>query len=199
MEPVDPNAIVSPLWIELILWPERFYRKFVRSGIELHADLMGKHAYREFPRYFQGSKSARSFESLKIGETASATADLTHAKLLYFARSSDDWNPIHFNEAFAAKTRFKRPIAHGLLVGSFVSALLSNELPGRGTVYESQNFSFKAPVYIGDKITTTVKITKLEAERQRVTLWTEARNQDGVIVSEGEAVVRMMNQEKNRL
>ncbi len=190
----SPGAedLVASAWAAFWGFPQLLGREFGRAAIELHADLVGKVAYRTFPPYFQDSRPARPFNILRIGDTASSLTEIKPELLLYFARASDDWNVLHFSEAHAAGTRFKRPIAHGMLVGSFVSALLSKELPGAGTLYESQSFLFKAPVFIGDRITTRVTVTGLDAEKRRVTLSVEARNQDMVVVLGGEAVVRLM-------
>ena len=172
--------------------PQKLAKQFMRVGIELHSDLAGKVAYKTIPPYFQDSRPGRQFHTLHKGDSASSETKIRPELLLYFARASGDWNVLHFSETHASNTRFKHPIAHGMLVSSFVSALLSGELPGAGTLYESQSFSFKAPVFIGDTITTRVTVVDLDAEKRQVTLSAEARNQDGVMVLRGESVVRLM-------
>jgi 3-hydroxybutyryl-CoA dehydratase len=68
-----------------------------------------------------------------------------------FAHAVDDFNPIHFDEEYASKTRFKRPIAHGALLGGLVSGMLV-ETFGEGTIYVSTNLNFLNPVYVGDMV-----------------------------------------------
>ena len=172
--------------------PRNFARQIMRIGIEMHSNLAGKVAYKTFPPYFQESRPGRPFHTLHKGDSASSETEIRPEHLLYFTRASGDWNVLHFSETDAANTRFKHPIAHGMLVSSFVSALLSGELPGAGTLYESQSFSFKAPVFIGDTITTRVTVINLDAGKRQVTLSAEARNQDGVTVLCGESLVRLM-------
>src|SRR5947207_14142491 len=124
---------------------------------------------------------------LEIGSTATRSKTITGEDIEAFARLTGDTNPVHLDEAYAATTRFGKRIAHGMLTASLISALLANDLPGPGTVYLNQTLTFKAPVYIGNKITATVELTNY---RNRIaTFKTTVHNQDGVLVLEGEAVV----------
>ena len=125
----------------------------------------------------------------KEGQSASLTRTVTAADVEAFAMISGDENPVHLDEAFAANTRFKRRIAHGMLPVSYISAVLGAHFPGPGTIYLSQNVSFLAPVYLGDTVTATVTVSKFRAEKGVLTLLTECWNQDGVKVVDGQAVV----------
>lgn len=127
--------------------------------------------------------------SLKVGDSASRTKTITDADVQDFARASGDYNPVHLDEAYAATTRFGKRIAHGMLTGSLISAVLGNDLPGHGSIYLGQEFRFKAPVFIGDTITATVEVTAYREDKRITTLKTTCTNQDGVVVLEGEAVV----------
>jgi 3-hydroxybutyryl-CoA dehydratase len=127
--------------------------------------------------------------SLKVGDSASRTKTITDADVQDFARASGDTNPVHLDEDYAATTRFGRRIAHGMLTGSLISAVLGNDLPGNGSIYLGQEFKFKAPVFIGDTITATVEVTAYREEKRIATLKTTCTNQEGVVVLEGEAVV----------
>ena len=104
-------------------------------------------------------------------------------------RFSGDHNPVHLDEAYAAKTRFGHPIAHGMLVAGLISAVLGTELPGPGSIYLSQTLHFRAPVYIGDQVTATVEVVAIRPDKPIVTMKTVCTNQSGQIVLEGEAVL----------
>ncbi len=119
--------------------------------------------------------------SVSVGDRAETTVTVTEERLEHFAEATGDRNPIHFDEAYAATTRFGGRIAHGLLVGGVISALLANELPGPGTVYLAQELSFKAPVRIGDDVRCEVEVTDV-GERGRVTLATRAWVGDTLVV-----------------
>lgn len=127
--------------------------------------------------------------SLELGDKASRTTTITDEMIHTFADLTGDANPVHLDDAYAAGTRFKRRIAHGMIAAGLISALLANDLPGPGTVYLSQTLQFKAPVYPGDTITTMVEVKAVRPDKPIVTLGTVCRNQESVVVLEGEAVV----------
>ena len=76
-----------------------------------------------------------------------------------------------------------------MLGASLISAVLANELPGRGTVYLSQTLKFTAPVFLGDTVTARVSVKHVREDKPVVTLETVCLNQRGERVVEGEAVV----------
>ena len=123
------------------------------------------------------------------GDKASRTTTITDAMIRTFANLTGDTNPVHLDDAYAAGTRFGRRIAHGMIAAGLISAALANDLPGPGTVYLSQTLQFRAPVYPGDTLTTTVEVRAVRPDKPIVTLGTICRNQDEVVVLEGEAVV----------
>jgi acyl dehydratase len=57
---------------------------------------------------------------------------VTEERIRQFAEASDDFNPLHVDEAFASKTAYRGRIAHGLLSASFGSTVIGTILPGRG-------------------------------------------------------------------
>jgi len=127
--------------------------------------------------------------SLNTGEKATRTTTITDEMIRLFADLSGDNNPVHLDDAYARTTRFGRRIAHGMIAAGLISAALANDLPGPGTVYLSQTLQFKAPVFPGDIITTTVEVKSVRPDKPIVTLATFCKNQDGKVVLEGEAVV----------
>lgn len=126
---------------------------------------------------------------LKIGDTASRTKQITGADIADFARATNDTNPIHLDDDYAASTPFGRRIAHGMLTASIISAVLANELPGPGTIYLGQDLKFKAPVFVDDTVTATVELTAYREDKRIATFRTTCVNQEGTLVIEGEAVV----------
>lgn len=127
--------------------------------------------------------------SLQPGDKASRTTTITDEMIRAFADLTGDANPVHLDDAYAAGTRFGRRIAHGMIAAGLISAALANDLPGPGTVYLSQTLQFKAPVFPGDAITTTVEVKSVRPDKPIVTLNTVCINQDNKVVLEGEAVV----------
>ncbi len=129
--------------------------------------------------------------SLNPGDKASRTTIITDEMIRAFAGLTGDTNPVHLDDAYAMGTRFGRRIAHGMIAAGLISATLANDLPGPGTVYLSQTLQFKAPVYPGDTITTTVEVKSVRPDKPIVILGTTCTNQSNVVVLDGEAVVLM--------
>lgn len=127
--------------------------------------------------------------TLQPGDKASRITPITDEMIRLFADLTGDTNPVHLDDSYAAGTRFGRRIAHGMIAAGLISAALANDLPGPGTVYLSQTLQFKAPVYPGDTITTTVEVKAVRPDKPIVTLITVCRNQNDKVVLEGEAVV----------
>jgi acyl dehydratase len=126
---------------------------------------------------------------LKVGDAAEVSKTITEEDVLAFAGLTGDRNPVHLDEEYAKSTRFGRRIAHGMLGASLISAVLANELPGRGTVYLSQTLRFTAPVFLGDTVTARVVVKAVREDKPVVTLETVCTNERGERVVEGEAVV----------
>ncbi len=125
----------------------------------------------------------------QIGANASLTKTFSDDDVITFAEISGDHNPVHVDDEFAASTRFERRIVHGMLTAGMISAVLGMQLPGPGSIYLKQELNFRAPVFIGDTITATVTITKAREDKPIITLATVCKNQDGVDVIEGEAIL----------
>lgn len=102
-----------------------------------------------------------------------------------------DTNPLHLDEDYAKNTIFKGKIVHGILGAGLISGVIGTKLPGKGAIYLSQNLKFLAPVRIGDTIRAEVKVIDLDKEKRKVGLKTICTNQEGVIVIDGEAKVKL--------
>jgi 3-hydroxybutyryl-CoA dehydratase len=128
------------------------------------------------------------FEDLAVGMEASYAKKITNEDVLAFADLSGDTNPVHLSDAFAAGTIFKKRIAHGFLTGALFSTVLGTKLPGPGCIYLSQSLKFRAPVYIGDEVVATCKVTGLDPDKGRAMLACDCQV-NGKPVLEGEAVM----------
>lgn len=124
-----------------------------------------------------------------VGSSATIKKIFTEEDLKSYADASGDFNPANLDAEYASKTKFKRPIVHGMLVSGLISSILGTRLPGEGTIYLNQTLSFRAPVYPGDEITTKVEVLKIREDKPVITLSTNCVNQKNEMVIEGEAVV----------
>ena len=108
-----------------------------------------------------------------IGAQATLSRVITEHDIVLFAEVSGDKNPLHLDAAYAEQSLFGKRIAHGFLIGSLISAVLGNVLPGPGSIYLGQTLRFLAPIHIGDEVTVLVKVVAVREEKRIVTLHTE--------------------------
>ncbi len=128
-------------------------------------------------------------KTMKIGDYREYQRVITQADVEQFGTVSGDLNPAHFDEAYTQKTIFKRPIVHGMLVGSLFSKIFGMEFPGEGTIYCSQNLIFLKPVYPGVMLRVKVTIKSINLEKNRVVFTTEIFNQEDQCALTGEAML----------
>lgn len=129
--------------------------------------------------------AGKKIEAIKVGDSAQISTTITETIINDFAKATGDYNPIHLDQAYAEKTRFKGRIAHGALSIGYISSVLANLLPGSGSIYLSQEAKFLAPVRIGDIITAKVEVLELIPEKNRVKVKTTCTNQKGEVVVDG--------------
>jgi len=129
-------------------------------------------------------------EELHVGMAAEKIIPVTEERIQQFAEASDDFNPVHMDEAFASKTAYRGRIAHGLLTASFGSAVVGTILPGAGAIYIAQTLGFHRPVRIGDDVMVRVSVVAVDPESARVELACEGFV-EGQLVMDGVATVRV--------
>lgn len=124
---------------------------------------------------------------LKVGQKATRSMTVTAGHVKAFAEITGDYNPLHFDEAFAAGTKFGKLVVQGGITSGLLNALVAMELPGPGTVFMSQSFKYTAPVYIGDTITAEGEVLSVHETKPVTQMRFTIRRQDGEVVFEGEA------------
>ena len=124
---------------------------------------------------------------LDVGQKASRTMQVTAEHVRAYAEITGDYNPLHFDDSFAARTKFGRLVAQGGLTTGLLHALVAMDMPGPGTVFLSQNWKFTAPVYIGDTITAEAEVLSVHATKPVCQLRIVIQRDGGETVLEGEA------------
>jgi acyl dehydratase len=132
---------------------------------------------------------------LRVGQTAEREKTVTDADLRAYADITGDENPLHFDDVFAAGTRFGRRVAQGGIAAGLFNALVAMDLPGPGTVFMSQTLSYHAPVYVNDTVTARVEVMSLKADKPVCQIKFEVRNSEGVVVLDGEGWTYTMRPE----
>ena len=125
--------------------------------------------------------------SVAVGQHAERSLQITEAHVRLYGEITGDHNPLHFDAAFAATTKFGRLVVQGGLTTGLLHALVATDLPGPGSVFLSQNWRFTAPVYIGDTITARVEVVSVHPSKPVTQLAIRVHRDDGQAVLEGEA------------
>ena len=125
----------------------------------------------------------------EAGESASRELMVTAEMVRAYAEITGDYNPLHFDEEFAAATRFGRLMAQGGIATGLLHALVAMDLPGPGSVFTRQRWEFPRPVYIGDTIRAEGTVVSGNERRRLYEMAFVVRNQAGEAVLQGEATV----------
>ncbi len=136
------------------------------------------------------------FEEIKIGNMAELTHKITENDVQIFSELTGDDNPLHMDAEYAKKTSFRKRVAHGMLTASFISTVIGTRLPGKGSLWISQNIKFLLPVRIDDTIRVTAYVKHKSIANRVVTLDLTIINQNKQKVIEGEAKVKMLKEKK---
>ncbi len=128
---------------------------------------------------------------ITVGRKASLSKKITAQDIELFAKVTGDTNPLHLDEAFAKRTRFKKRVCHGMLSAGLISAVLGTKLagPNASPIYLGQSMRFLKPVFIGDTVTASIEVKKVDPARRILIVSTECSNQDGQQILTGEATM----------
>ena len=133
-----------------------------------------------------------TWEAPAIGATATWSRTFTAEDVEAFATITGDRNPLHFDPAFASRTRVERLVVQGGLTTGLFNALVAERLPGPGSVFLHQAWDYPAPVYIGDTVTAEAEVIEARADKPITRLRCIARRDDGTEVLRGECLVYTM-------
>jgi acyl dehydratase len=136
---------------------------------------------------------------LQIGETFEGPSKtLTDAHFLFFSGITGDVHPIHYDIEYAKKTRFGKPLAHGLLLAGLTALGASNAREWlEGFVFVEQSCRFLRPAIVGDTVMPRFTVEKIwqEGERRFCRIKTALLNQRNETLLEGFHIYRILRQE----
>ncbi len=130
----------------------------------------------------------RTYDELRVGDTETIERLCRAEDLYVFAHASGNHNPMHLPDEDGDGDGVPEAIAPAMWVGSLISAVLGNVLPGPGTLYKGQTFRFGERAQAGDTLCVGVRVREKREDRV-VLLDTWVRHLDGTSVAEGEAEV----------
>jgi acyl dehydratase len=132
-------------------------------------------------------RACKSASDVAVGDRVTVRYRVSDDDLRKFAELSGDWNPVHFDDAYAEDSMFGERIAHGLISVAKFSGIFGMDLPGLGCLWENQQVNFRAPVFLNRDYVAIAEVTGVD--RRRVTLSTRVEDEDGKVVLDGTATV----------
>lgn len=116
-----------------------------------------------------------------------------------FAGITGDLSSNHVNEQVMSQSKYGRRIAHGALVVGYMSASSTRLIETYGGAAEGKatavslgydRLRFLAPVFLGDTVNVSYRITKVEPARDRSYGDISVANQDGTLVAVAEHILK---------
>ena len=133
-------------------------------------------------RVFEDFETGDIFEH-PLGRT------ITQADNIWFTLLTVNTNPIHFDEAYAARTEFKRPLVDSTFTLALVTGLSVSDVSLNAINLGWDQVRLPAPVFEGDTLYAQSEVIEIRPSASRPTmgivkLRTTGINQEGVTVIE---------------
>ncbi|WP_417273194.1 bifunctional enoyl-CoA hydratase/phosphate acetyltransferase [Celeribacter halophilus] len=128
------------------------------------------------------------FDQLEVGMEAEVRRLCVADDLYVFAHASGNLNPMHLPKEDGDRDGKPESVAPSSWVGSLISAVLGNKLPGPGTLYKSQHLRFHARAHAGDELIARVKLIR-KGDNRSATFETTVSLADGTVLIDGETEV----------
>lgn len=126
-----------------------------------------------------------TIDDFEPGQHVMLSKTFTEDDVRRFIEITGDVNPLHVDEAFAARTKFGRRVLHGMLTASIFSTMVGMLLPGTGAIYRAQTLTFLRPVHIGETVTAHFVVRSVDRIKHRLEIDAWIENSDGQRVIEG--------------
>lgn len=127
--------------------------------------------------------------SVEVGQQLVSTRVFEQNDFDRFARLTGDNNPIHVDPTFAAQTRFKKTLCHGMLLFSTLSSAISHVMMGSAVMIVDVELMFPGPTYTGDSMTIRVEVLSVSAAGDRAEVSAMIAGPDGSPSCVGRATV----------
>lgn len=130
----------------------------------------------------------RTWSELNIGDSANIERRITPRDLFLFAHASGNLNPLNIPQIDEQHEGGESAVAPSMWIGSLISSVLGNILPGPGTLYKSQDFQFFDYAHVGDLL--KIEVTLIEKKESPEAIFeTKVSSDEGKIIASGRAVV----------
>lgn len=120
-----------------------------------------------------------------VGAVARRKYTVTQADTDAWAKISQDFNPLHFDEAAAKASIFGERVGHGGVMQAVLHGLLATEIPGPGTVFLNSEMRFHKPVRIGETIEGEVEVLEVRDDKPICKMALKVTRSDGLVCLSG--------------
>lgn len=130
-----------------------------------------------------------TYDEINIGMKESFTVTVTEEDRDKFREITGDINPLHNDPEYAKSMGHDKCVAYGMLTAAYLSTLAGVYIPGKNSLIQKTEVSFRKPVYVGDKLTVYGEVADKNDTFKLLELKVEIKNQDGVKVAKGKMEV----------
>lgn len=119
------------------------------------------------------------YEDIQIGDEESFSVEVTKQMLDSFKNITGDINPLHNDDEYAKEQGFDGKVAYGMLSASFLSTLAGVYMPGKYSLIQNVSVEFPRPVFVGEQLTITGKVTEKNDVFKFIVLKVLIKNEKG--------------------
>ena len=127
--------------------------------------------------------NAYTYEQIRNGQNESFEVTITSHMMSLFNEITGDTNPLHCDVEYAVSRGYSGQVVYGMLTASFYSTLAGVYLPGKYCLLQSVDTGFRSPVFIGDTLTVSGKVTEKNDAFHIIIVKAQIINQRGEKVS----------------
>lgn len=138
--------------------------------------------------------NAYKFSDIKVGLTESFNRKIDISMMDKFFDISNDANPLHMDKNYANDKGFLDRVVYGLLASSFYSTLVGVYLPGKYCILQGIDIQFSKPVYIGDELNISGKVSYINEAYKQIEIKAVIINQDNKKVSKATIKVGVIDE-----
>ncbi len=119
------------------------------------------------------------FETIEVGQSESFEVTITEEMMDSFRTLTGDENPLHKDLGYAKEKGYESKVCYGMLTASFLSTMAGVYLPGKYSLIQSVEVKFSKPVFPGETIRFSGKVTEKNDTFRFIVLKVDGKNTEG--------------------
>lgn len=119
------------------------------------------------------------FDEIAEGQKESFSVTITEEMIESFRALTGDVNPLHQDADYAKEKGYPDKVCFGMLTASFLSTMAGVYMPGKYSLIQSVEVKFSKPVFAGDEICFTGKVSEKNDTFRFIKLKVDGVNQNG--------------------